>query len=146
MKHLIFLTGSKYTDALCFLMWEISQSRSRHVQTRLQQEIQANQHLAPHELPYLDAVILEGLRCTPAIPMSLPRYVPNEGRTIDGYFIPGKTIVSSQAYSTHRIDHTVFPEPDRFNPDRWLEESGDAERKRLFFAFASGGRGCVGRQ
>lgn len=127
-------------------MWEISQPRSINVQKRLQQEIQAHGDLSPDKLPYLDAVVLEGLRCTPAIPMSLPRYVPSGGRTIDGHFIPEKTIVSSQAYSTHRIDQSVWPEPDLFNPDRWLEESGDTDRKRLFFAFASGGRGCVGKQ
>jgi cytochrome P450 len=133
-------------DALCFLMWEISQPRSRSVQTRLQQEIQANKDLAPEKLTYLEAVVLEGLRCFPAIPMSLPRYVPTGGRTIDGYFIPEKTIVSSQAFSTHRINLDVFPDPNTFNPDRWLAPTGDKERKQLFFAFASGGRGCVGKQ
>jgi cytochrome P450 len=78
--------------------------------------------------------------------MSLPRYVPRGGRTIDGYFVPEAVIVSCQAYSTHRIDQSVFPDPDTFNPDRWLDEIGDTERKRLFFAFANGGRGCVGKQ
>lgn len=78
--------------------------------------------------------------------MSLPRYVPSGGRTVDGYFIPEKTIVSSQAFSTHRINQDVFPEPNAFNPDRWLDATGDKERKQLFFAFASGGRGCVGKQ
>ncbi|KAK7952620.1 uncharacterized protein PG986_008348 [Apiospora aurea] len=124
-------------DALCFLMWEISQPRSAHVQKRLQEEIRSADPSTPFDkLPYLDAVVMEGLRCFPAIPMSLPRYVPSGGRTIDGYYIPGATIVSAQAYSTHRIDQGVFPEPERFNPDRWLEETGDLERKRLFFALA----------
>ncbi|KAI1877879.1 uncharacterized protein JN550_000061 [Neoarthrinium moseri] len=132
-------------DALCFLMWEISQPSSLHVQKRLQEEIRSNEGVSPDKLPYLDAVVLEGLRCFPAIPMSLPRYVPSGGRTIDGYFVPEATIVSTQPYSIHRIDEKVFPEPDRFNPDRWLEETGDADRKRMFFAFASGGRGCVGK-
>ncbi|KAI0128477.1 cytochrome P450 [Xylariales sp. AK1849] len=132
-------------DALCFLMWEISQPQSFHVQKRLQAEIRANPGSAPDKLPYLDAVVSEGLRCFPAIPMSLPRYVPSGGRTIDGYFVPERTVVSSQAYSTHRIDQNVFPQPDSFEPDRWLAESGDSGRKRLFFAFASGGRGCVGK-
>jgi cytochrome P450 len=127
-------------------MWEISQPSSFHVQERLQEEIRTHRDLAPEKLPYLDAVIMEGLRCFPAIPMSLPRYAPSGGRVIDDYFIPEHTIVSSQAYSTHRIDEKIFPEPHLFNPDRWLEESHDAERRRLFFAFASGGRGCVGRQ
>ncbi|CAJ2506231.1 Uu.00g003610.m01.CDS01 [Anthostomella pinea] len=132
-------------DALCFLMWKLSQPRSMSVQRRLQQEILANSGMAFDKLPYLDAVVSEGLRCFPAIPMSLPRYVPPGGRTIDGYPIPEKTIVSCQAYSAHRIDQAVFPEPELFNPDRWLEEKGELDRKRLFFAFASGGRGCIGK-
>ncbi|KAI8628635.1 cytochrome P450 3A13 [Xylariaceae sp. FL1651] len=132
-------------DGLCFLMWEISQPRSIHVQRRLQEELLANPHVSFDKLPYLDAVVLEGLRCFPAIPMSLPRYVPLGGRSIDGFYIPEHTIVSSQAYSTHRIDRTVFPQPDLFKPERWLEEKGELDRKRLFFAFASGGRGCIGK-
>ncbi|KAI0408710.1 cytochrome P450 [Xylaria palmicola] len=132
-------------DGLCFLMWEISQPRSFYVQSRLQAELKANPDVPFDKLPYLDAVVLEGLRCFPAIPMSLPRYVPRGGRTIDGFPIPEHTIVSSQAYSAHRIDQSVFPQPDVFNPDRWLEEKGELNRKRLFFAFASGGRGCIGK-
>lgn len=132
-------------DALCFLMWEISQPSSFYVQRHLQEELRANPDASFDKLPYLDAVVSEGLRCFPAIPMSLPRYVPAGGRTIDGYFIPEGTIVSCQAYSTHRIDESVFPHPDMFDPDRWLQEVGESDRKRLFFAFASGGRGCVGK-
>ncbi|ROV99147.1 hypothetical protein VMCG_06643 [Cytospora schulzeri] len=139
-------------DALCFLMWELSQPRSMRYQEALRAELQGGTTGAEEEgwdkLPYLDAVVMEGLRCFPAIPMSLPRYVPQGGRTIDGYFVPGRTIVSAQAYSVHRTDTGVFPDPDRFDPERWLsrkEGGGDAERKRLFFAFSSGGRGCVGK-
>ncbi|KAI1102249.1 cytochrome P450 3A13 [Jackrogersella minutella] len=132
-------------DALCFLMWEISQPRSFYVQRRLQEELLANPETGFDKLPFLDAVVSEGLRCFPAIPMSLPRYVPSGGRTIDGYFIPEGTIVGCQAYSAHRIDENVFPQPDTFDPDRWLQETGELDRKRLFFAFASGGRGCIGK-
>ncbi|KAI0841668.1 cytochrome P450 3A13 [Hypoxylon sp. FL0890] len=132
-------------DALCFLMWEISQPRSFHVQRRLQEELRENSDIGIEKLLYLDAVVSEGLRCFPAIPMSLPRYVPSGGRTIDGYYMPEGVIVSCQAYSTHRIDETVFPRPDMFDPDRWLQQTGELDRKRLFFAFASGGRGCIGK-
>lgn len=133
-------------DALCFLMWELSQPRSRRFQERLQGELRgAGAAEGWDKLPYLDAVVMEGLRCFPAIPMSLPRYVPKGGRTIDGHFIPERTIVSSQAYSVHRIDETVFAAPGLFDPGRWLVREGDAERRRSFFAFANGGRGCVGK-
>jgi cytochrome P450 len=133
-------------DGLCFLMWELSQPSSMHIQKRLQAELVASPDANFDKLPFLDAVITEGLRCWPAIPMSLPRYAPRGGRVIDGYFVPRGTIVSCQAYSVQRLDTRVFPDPARFDPDRWLEAEGDADRKRLFFAFASGGRGCVGKQ
>ena len=133
-------------DALCFLMWELSQPRSLRFQRRLQAELRSNPDAHIDKLSFLDAVVLEGLRCFPAIPMSLPRYVPSGGRSIDGFFIPERTIVSCQAYSLHRVDEDVFPEPDLFNPHRWLEKEGDSERRRLFFAFANGGRGCIGKQ
>ncbi|AEO57777.1 hypothetical protein MYCTH_2304390 [Thermothelomyces thermophilus ATCC 42464] len=146
-------------DALCFLMWELSQPSSMHRQRKLQEELAtaaaASSSSSHHpgagagasldRLPYLDAVVMEGLRCFPAIPMSLPRSVPAGGRTVDGFFLPAGTTVSCQAYSVHRIDQSVFPRPDAFEPERWLEPEGDAERRRLFFAFANGGRGCVGK-
>lgn len=133
-------------DALCFLMWELSQPSSLHIQQRLRQELLDRPDASFDELTFLDAVVMEGLRCFPPIPISLPRQVPRGGRTVDGLYLPEGTIASCQAYSVHRIEKDVFPEPDRFNPDRWLEKEGDAERKRLFFAFANGGRGCVGKQ
>lgn len=133
-------------DGLCFLMWELSQPRSLHFQEMLQRELKERRGVSFDKLPFLDAIVQEGLRCFPAIPMSLPRYVPQGGRTIDGHYAPEKTIVSCQAYSVHRINGDVFPQPDLFNPQRWMTPTGEAERKRLMFAFANGGRGCVGKQ
>lgn len=133
-------------DALCFLMWELSQPRSLEYQHRLQQELEKNPEGSLDQLSFLDAIVMEGLRCYPPIPMSLPRYVPAEGRTFDGKWLPGGTIVSCQAWSVHRLNNDVFPEPQKFDPDRWLRAEGDTERRRLLFAFSNGGRGCVGKQ
>lgn len=132
-------------DGLCFLMWELSQPRSLKFQKRLQEEV-SRPGQSFDQLPYLDAVVCEGLRCFPPIPMSLPRYVPKDGRTIDGYWLPGDTVVSCQAYSVHRMNTDVFPDPETFDPERWLAADGDADRRRLLFAFSNGGRGCVGKQ
>jgi cytochrome P450 len=41
-----------------------------------------------HSMPYLQACIYEALRMHPAVGMSLPRVVPQEGFEIDGTFIP----------------------------------------------------------
>lgn len=134
-------------DGLCFLMWELSQPYNMIFQKRLQHELKsAAADASLDSLIYLDAVIKEALRCSPPIPMSLPRYVPSGGRKIDGYYIPAHTIVSCQPYTVHRSNDEVFPEPDRFNPDRWLEAMGAVERNRNFFAFAVGGRGCTGKK
>ncbi|KAL5360573.1 cytochrome P450 [Aspergillus floccosus] len=133
-------------DGLCFLMWELSQPQNLRIQDRLYEELRNTPSDTPlDKLPYLDAVIKEGLRCFPPIPMSFPRYVPAGGRTIDGYFLPEDTIVGCQPYTVHHLHEDVFPDPDRFYPERWLEEKGATERNRLFFAFSTGGRGCTGR-
>lgn len=40
------------------------------------------------DLPYLRAVCLEAMRIYPPLPLGLPRVVPEDGDTVDGYFIP----------------------------------------------------------
>ncbi|KAF5597141.1 benzoate 4-monooxygenase cytochrome P450 [Fusarium pseudocircinatum] len=144
MDHM--LAGIETTgDALCFLMWQISQPSYTFIQERLRDEFRANPDVPSDQLEYLEAVVKEGLRVFPSIPMSLPRCVPEGGATVDGHWLPGGTIVSCQPYSMHRMDEEVFPRPDCFEPQRWLEEKGSAERNRLFFAFSNGGRACIGR-
>ncbi|KAM6520224.1 hypothetical protein FALCPG4_013777 [Fusarium falciforme] len=132
-------------DVLCFLIWELSQPRSAHFQDELRRELLGNPDMAFDKLPVLDSIVQEGLRCFPAIPMSLPRVVPKDGRVIDDLFVPEDTIVSCQAYSVQRHHAHVFPEPDRFNPHRWMSNENDGEMRRHIFAFSYGGRGCIGK-
>jgi cytochrome P450 len=57
-------------------------------------------------------------------------------------------IVSCQALSSQR-EPTIFPEPDRFNPQRWIdaEQKGNVELMReQFLVFGKGARGCLGRK
>lgn len=145
MDHM--LAGIETTgDALCFLMWQMSQPGYLDIQEKLRDEFRELQGASFEQLPYLEAVVKEGLRVFPSIPMSLPRVVPAGGASVDGCWLPGGTVVSCQPYSMHRMDAHAFPEPDAFRPERWLEEKGSAERNRLFFAFSNGGRACIGRQ
>lgn len=133
-------------DALCFLMHHLSLASSAHIQDKLFQELSENKETSLDELPYLDAVIKEGLRCFPVIPMSQPRYVPSGGKTIDGYFIPAGTIVSCQAWSVHKLNEEIYPNANEFMPERWLEPQENSDMNKIFFAFGAGGRGCTGRQ
>ncbi|KAI1613822.1 benzoate 4-monooxygenase cytochrome p450 [Exophiala viscosa] len=135
-------------DALCFLMWELSQSHNAERMQRLIEELQTcdPEHGGRlNQQPYLNAVIEETMRLWAPGTLPLPRYVPQGGRVIDGYYIPAHTIVSAQSYTVHRLDQSVFPEPDKFLPERWLEEKGSVDRQRLMFAFGSGARSCIGK-
>ncbi|KAH9849430.1 cytochrome P450 [Lenzites betulinus] len=144
MDHLV--AGIDTTgDALTFLMHHISLPASSAHQDRLRAELLAHPSAPLDSLPYLDALVKEGLRVFCPVPMGMPRFVPAGGSTVDGVALPGGTIVSCQPYTLHRLDERVFPDPDAFRPERWLEPEGAAERNQLFFAFAAGGRGCIGR-
>ncbi|KAI5244665.1 putative cytochrome P450 [Aureobasidium subglaciale] len=131
-------------DGLCFLMHELSLPQNAHIQQKLREEIDNSQGKSFDQLPYLDAVVKEGLRVFPPIPMSFPRYSPDDGTTLNGHYIPGHVIVSCQPFTLHK-DPAVFPSPERFDPQRWLQDKGELERNRMFFAFSQGARGCIGK-
>lgn len=99
-------------------------------------------------LPYLQAVIKEGLRVHPAVGLGLQRIVPSEGTTIAGQFIPGGSTVGINAWVAHH-NTTVFGlDADTWRPERWLEyeEQGrSGEVERYFFSFGMGSRTCIGK-
>lgn len=141
-------------DTLMFLFWALSLSENRHIQEKLAAEVQSasgelDEHgnLAPvitDKLPYLDAVIKETLRLYAPLPASEPRCFPYGETVIDGYTIPAGTVVSMAPYSLHR-NADVFPEPLKFDPERWTGVRDDVAAK-WFWAFSSGGRMCIGLQ
>ncbi|KAL5045011.1 hypothetical protein BDW71DRAFT_215423 [Aspergillus fruticulosus] len=96
------------------------------------------------KMSYLQACIQEGLRCHPAVGMSLPRVTPPDGLAVDGVHIPGGTIVGTNPWVIHGNKEIFGADADVFRPDRWLE--GDvSSKKRFFFAFGAGSRTCIGK-
>lgn len=93
------------------------------------------------KLPYLTAVIKEGLRMFPG-GFTLPRVVPPEGAMIAGTFIPGGTVVGQCTLCVHRSP-AVFSDPDAFIPGRWLGEDAKIHEASLA-AFSKGPRSCIG--
>lgn len=101
-------------------------------------------------LPYLRACIDESMRLTPPTPGHLPReIVGSEGLSIDGHWFPPGTNVGVSPYAIHR-NEAYFPEPNRFWPERWLEDGMDEESHQIAMsalsAFSAGATGCIGKQ
>lgn len=98
-------------------------------------------------LPLLNAIVTETLRLHAPIPGIQPRVTPYPACTLVGYDnIPPNTRVNAQAYSLHR-NPDVFPDPETWQPKRWLKPADSPEleeMRRWFWAFGSGGRMCVG--
>ncbi|CAG8952979.1 hypothetical protein HYFRA_00003168 [Hymenoscyphus fraxineus] len=92
-------------------------------------------------LPYLQAVINEGLRLFPPGSQGFPRVSP--GFNLHGKFIPQGTEVYTSAWTvTH--DSRYFKDPMDFKPERWIDpESQDI--KEASQPFSLGPRGCLGR-
>lgn len=74
----------------------LTRSENHHILHRLTAEIRETfkrdeeikfEELA--KLPYMTAVIDEGLRMFPSAPIGFVRTVPEGGDTVDGHFIPG---------------------------------------------------------
>jgi cytochrome P450 len=77
------------------------------------------------QLPYLQAVIKEGLRMMPPAAGALFKQVPPEGDTIDGKFIPGGTQLGSNVMAIHRSKRIYGPDAEIYRPERWLEAEGE---------------------
>lgn len=89
-------------------------------------------------LPYLDAVIKEVLRLRPVVPMV--GRVLRRPYTLAGYDMPAGTGVGVCVYLAH-LNPEVYPEPERFRPERFLGVSPDPAH---WLPFGGGIRRCVG--
>ncbi len=92
-------------------------------------------------LPYARMVFAEAMRLYP--PAWLLGRAAIEDHDARGYVLPAGSLVVLSPWAVHR-NGTYFPQPDRFDPDRWLPE-GQAGRPRFsYFPFGGGSRGCMG--
>lgn len=73
------------------------------------------------DMPVLRAFIRETLRWRPAVPTGIPHVVIKDD-IYNGYHIPAGSTVHAFEWSISR-DPEVFPDPDAFNPLRWLDTS-----------------------
>ncbi|XP_078541195.1 cholesterol side-chain cleavage enzyme, mitochondrial isoform X2 [Lissotriton helveticus] len=130
------------------LQWTLYElARYPMVQDKLRAEVlsakaeaQGDMSKVLKSVPLVKAAIKETLRVHP-VAVTLQRYIQQDS-VIQNYFIPAGTLVQVGLYAMGR-DPTVFVEPEKYNPERWLER--DASHFRgLGFGF--GPRQCLGRR
>lgn len=115
---------------------------------RLQEElstVMSEQNPSPkwqrlEQLPYLTAVITEGMRIGYGVSHRLQRLFPDTVLQYGNYSIPTMTPVSMTSVLVHD-NPTLFPDPRTFEPERFLQHP---EMKRYLMTFSKGSRQCVG--
>ncbi|KAI9769290.1 MAG: hypothetical protein M1839_003767 [Geoglossum umbratile] len=94
------------------------------------------------QLPYLSAVISEGLRVAIGVVTRSPRVSPNKTLKYHDWDIPPGTPVSVSSLVV-LTNSSIFPSPLTFNPDRWLGIEG-RKLDRYLVPFGKGTRQCLG--
>jgi cytochrome P450 len=93
------------------------------------------------ELSLLSRVTRESLRLFPPA-WAMGRRAVNELQ-LGGVTIPKGAIVIACQWAMHRSDR-YFPNPTKFDPDRWTPEFQRTLPKYAFFPFGGGPRSCIG--
>lgn len=99
-------------------------------------------------MPYLQAVIKEGLRIFPPVVGLMAKEVPQGGDTFKGVFLPGGTKVGYCAWGIFRRPDIWGDDSHEFRPERWLEASPDKLRQMegtLELIFGYGRWQCLGK-
>ncbi|KAK0738764.1 cytochrome P450 [Schizothecium vesticola] len=138
------IAGSDTTAAAlrAIMLYLLSHPR---IYTKLQAEIDAKalegryQGVIPdselRKLPYLQAVIKEGMRMHPPITDSVPKRVPDGGDTVsvDGksVFLPGGALVSYAAWPLHHSKAIFGDDAGVFRPERWLVEKDEKKMSEM---------------
>ena len=143
----IFLAGHETTaNALSWTWYLLSQHPE--IEARFHREVDAlGDHLPRPDdlanLPYTRMILAESMRLYPPA-WAVGRRAINDFEA-GGYHIPARSMVLMSQYITHR-DPRFHPEPERFDPERWLPEVAAARPRFSYFPFGGGTRICIGEQ
>ena len=124
--------------------------QQKELYARLQQELSvARRSVQPsvtdlESLPFLKAVIQEGLRMSSPVTNRPIQIAPDEDLACNGHVIPRGTPISMSLPNV-LFDSSIFPSPNKFDPDRWLRAAEQGQRlDRYLVAFGKGTRSCLG--
>uniref|UniRef100_A0A3Q0SH97 Cytochrome P450 3A n=1 Tax=Amphilophus citrinellus TaxID=61819 RepID=A0A3Q0SH97_AMPCI len=147
-QAMIFLFAGYETtsSSLTFLSYNLA--TNPQVMKKLQEEVDATfpnnapvQYQALMQMEYLDSVINESLRVYP-IATRLER-VAKASVEINGFVIPKDIVVMVPIWPLHR-DPEIWPEPEKFKPERFSKENKETINPYTYMPFGAGPRNCIG--
>lgn len=95
-----------------------------------------------NEMKYLERVLKETMRMYPPVPI-IGR-IASEDAEVGGYIIPKNTFISIMIFMVMR-DPAHFPNPAKFDPDRFLPEVANKRHPYAYIPFSAGPRNCIGK-
>ncbi|KAH1003679.1 hypothetical protein HUJ04_003558 [Dendroctonus ponderosae] len=96
-----------------------------------------------NDLKYMDIVVKEALRVYQPVPL-IERKTEEEWK-IDGITVPKDTTIAIFLFGMAH-DPAVFPDPEKFNPDRFLPEKMSERHNFAYIPFSAGSRNCIGQR
>uniref|UniRef100_A0A8C7XMJ3 Cytochrome P450 3A n=1 Tax=Oryzias sinensis TaxID=183150 RepID=A0A8C7XMJ3_9TELE len=142
----IFAGYETTSSSLTFLAYNLA--TNPEVMKKLQKEIDATfpnkapiQYVPLMEMEYLDCVVNESLRLYP-IAARLER-VAKATVEVNGLVIPKDMVVMVPTWPLHR-DPELWPEPEKFKPERFSKENKDTFDPYTYMPFGAGPRNCIG--
>ncbi|XP_019885677.2 cytochrome P450 4C1 [Camponotus floridanus] len=94
-------------------------------------------------LPYLDRCLKEALRLYPSV-YFISRYAAEDVK-LQSYVIPARTGIHLNIYGVHR-DPNFWPNPEVFDPDRFLPDRIQNRHPFCYLPFSAGPRNCIGQR
>ncbi|XP_076990135.1 cytochrome P450 1B1 [Tamandua tetradactyla] len=97
-------------------------------------------------LPYLMAFLYEAMRFSSFMPVTIP-HATRADASVLGYHIPKDTVVFVNQWSVNH-DPEKWPDPEAFNPARFLDPAGDIDKDLAssVMIFSVGKRRCIGEE
>ncbi|XP_036143835.1 cytochrome P450 4C1 [Monomorium pharaonis] len=135
--------------AICFTLCLLAehediQNRVREEVDTIMKENQGNLTIKSlQDLRYLERCIKEALRLYPSV--YLISRVNLEEIQLKSYLIPAKTIIHLNILGVHR-DANFWPNPEIFDPDRFLPEKIKSRHPYSYIPFSAGPRNCIGQR
>jgi cytochrome P450 len=92
-------------------------------------------------LPLTEMAFKEAMRMVPPVP-SIPRRAVRDFE-FKGIKIPAQTLISINPLYTHYM-HDIWPEPERYDPMRFSEETTRGRHRYAYIPFSGGAHMCLG--